>query len=809
VQDLGQLSDYDFEQVVADLLAAEWGVHVEYFPRGRDNGVDLRVLGPTSAPLNIPSQKELVVQCKHMPNASLAQLRGHLRKEASKKIVDDAHRYLLVTSARLTRANKQEISSIFSGRLPEADILGRDDVDALLRRHPDVVHANMKLWLASGTALQTFLNQVEYLRSNLLQSELEHLRPRFVRTSIVAQAQKLLNRYGVCILAGPPGVGKTTTAEILLLQYLSEGWRPIVAISDVRELEAQVLPGIKQILFFDDFLGVTALPSKLARGDDSALVRLLHLIENDSSKAFILTTRDYILRQAQQDYEKLTDEIFDVARLAIKIRSITSSEREHILYNQLFFSPLRSAAAAAQDGPRKYAEVTRHRNYNPRLIEAAIAAAVRDLGNRSYDSLSADDSGYSGRRYDSDLLSGVNASSSGTIPDVPALIRDALDHPERLWEHVLLNQLTQLQREILVARLSLGTTIVEMSDFLRVVSNLSSVSGERPTQLALDMALRILDGDLISIRQGDFSAENQIFINPLHPGVADSLVAMINKYPEYLDGITASACTFEQVLWLAESLGVNRNNSQHPSPRKMSLFVSLLDCAERNLASPAVAATRSLGITWKPRAFADFGRRLEVLANIYASAARRSTVNVAEKAVPQFLKSISEVPADELVRVSRVLQRPVFRDWGWRRTQINVTILRQLDDPDGIDGWSNLRDALDLIEVVPEYERELTRKFENFFEEVVANAEDIAEDARRGEDVDLPIDELNQLEDLANQWGAYSLSVSDLIEEFERIQEELDENSTKGKKPDRSINQPTLFEVDEIGHEDGSIFDHL
>ena len=39
MQDFGQLSDYDFEQLVADLLGAQWGVRVEYFPRGRDSGV--------------------------------------------------------------------------------------------------------------------------------------------------------------------------------------------------------------------------------------------------------------------------------------------------------------------------------------------------------------------------------------------------------------------------------------------------------------------------------------------------------------------------------------------------------------------------------------------------------------------------------------------------------------------------------------------------------------------------------------------------------------------------------------------------
>jgi hypothetical protein len=36
-----ELSDYDFERLVADLLSAHWKVDVDTFPRGRDRGVDL------------------------------------------------------------------------------------------------------------------------------------------------------------------------------------------------------------------------------------------------------------------------------------------------------------------------------------------------------------------------------------------------------------------------------------------------------------------------------------------------------------------------------------------------------------------------------------------------------------------------------------------------------------------------------------------------------------------------------------------------------------------------------------------------
>ncbi len=792
MQDFGQLSDYDFEQLVADLLGAEWRVRVEYFPRGRDSGVDLRVLGPTPEPLNLPPQRELVVQCKHMPDAGITQLRRPLKEEASKKIASDAYRYVLVTSARLTRANKQEISLIFAGRLAEADIFGRNDVDDLLRRHPEVMRANMKLWLSSGTALQAFLNQVEHLRSNVLQTELEQLRPRLVQTSIVAKAQQMLDRLGVCILAGAPGVGKTTTAKILLMRYLSDGWQPIVAISDIRELETQLLPGIKQILFFDDFLGVTALPSKLTRGDDSALVRLIHLIEDDPSKAFILTTRDYILRQAQQAYEKLNDEAFSVARLVINIESLSESERAHILYNQLFFSPLRSAAAAAADGPRRYMALTRHSNYNPRLIEAAIAAASREL--RIYSSRLPEPEHQADSRQH--IMNGECArwieTSDGEIPDIPKLILRALDRPEQLWEHVLLHQLTQLQREILITRLSLGSAVIGITDFIKLVSDFAGASGNKPSRLELDMALKVLDGDLLSVTRSSASP-NQLLINRLHPGVADSLIAMLHKYPDYLQMLIASASTFEQVRWIADFLSFNTPQRLREGQVIIESSADLAHCAERNISAPPIALDRSL---WPEKAphFSDFGLRLEVLSAIYANTGRHSTADFADQIVPQFLKAISKIRRSELVRVLTALQAHTFREWRSRRTEINVAVLGQLGDPVDTEDWSLLRDALDVTEITPQYLEELKEQFKELLDGPISDARDIIDEARESNDVDLPLDELEELAELAERWEVSS-EIDYLIDELREIQDRRDEAEAERKLLERI--QPALFEITE------------
>jgi hypothetical protein len=373
-----ELSHYDFEQLIADLLSADWKVDVQIFPSGPDQGADLRVLGPTGGPLHLAASDELVIQCKHRPGATLSQMRSELRAEAARPIVDTAARYVLATSARLTRANKKEVVELFDHRISERDVLGREDLAARLRRHPEVENQNIKLWLTSSNIARALTKQIEYLRSAVLKSDLLRLRSTFVETSLVREARQILKQSGICVLAGPPGVGKTATASILLLEWMAEGWHPVAAVAKVRELEEQLQPNVKQILFFDDFLGQNSLEAKLDRGEDSELVRLLHVVERDPEKVFILTTRDYVLQQARQTYEKLGDDILEHAKIMLGLDKITPSERAHVLYNQLYYSPLRQQAAAT---PRRqqYEEITNHPNYNPRLIQAAISAAVRDL----------------------------------------------------------------------------------------------------------------------------------------------------------------------------------------------------------------------------------------------------------------------------------------------------------------------------------------------------------------------------------------------------------------------------------------------
>jgi hypothetical protein len=75
--DFSLLAPDDFEHLVADLLDAEWGVRFERFAEGKDGGIDLRHIDPSTKLVTI-------VQCKRYAPDAKAGLLATMKKERSK-----------------------------------------------------------------------------------------------------------------------------------------------------------------------------------------------------------------------------------------------------------------------------------------------------------------------------------------------------------------------------------------------------------------------------------------------------------------------------------------------------------------------------------------------------------------------------------------------------------------------------------------------------------------------------------------------------------------------------------------------------
>lgn len=256
------LSPLDFELLAQDLLQAELGVRFESFCSGSDDGIDLRHSKSES--------RDIVVQCKHYANTSWKRLLRDFAREKEKVAVLQPQRYIAVTSQRMTPQRKQAIVDALTPYCFGAkDVFGREDLNNLLSRHPEVERDHFKLWLTSVPILQRVLHADIFAEQSSLLESLQRRVCRYVMNPSFGRAEGMLSDRGFCMISGVPGIGKTTLAEILILDHLDRGFECFRIWESVSEARSVLSPSKAQLFYFDDFLGRTGLRIARHKNEDT------------------------------------------------------------------------------------------------------------------------------------------------------------------------------------------------------------------------------------------------------------------------------------------------------------------------------------------------------------------------------------------------------------------------------------------------------------------------------------------------------------------------------------------------------------
>ncbi len=357
------LSDIDFEFLTRDLLQKELSITLESFTSGRDKGIDLRY---SSAKNGV-----IVVQCKHFANSKYANLKSKIKTSELDKIKKlKPTRYILVTSLGLTPANKEELLNLLDPYCrSEADIYGREDLNNLLTKFPEVEHSHFKLWLTSTAVLQKILQNEVFNQTAFETESINKKLKLYVQNESYNEALRILENDHYCIIAGVPGIGKTTLAEVLLVHYINLEYEPIVVGSDITDAFKIYQNEQKQVFFYDDFLGQTSFEEKFNKNEEQKLLRFIEMVGNSKKARFILTTREYILNQAKFAYEKLSRSQIDVNKCVISLDKYTRYDKARILYNHLYFSSLPDEYKQSLVENQNYLKIIEHKNYSPRVIE--------------------------------------------------------------------------------------------------------------------------------------------------------------------------------------------------------------------------------------------------------------------------------------------------------------------------------------------------------------------------------------------------------------------------------------------------------
>jgi hypothetical protein len=494
--DFRTLSPLDFEELVRDLLQAELQIRLESFSPGRDQGIDFRFAS---------GMGDMIVQAKHYVESGIEPLVRAAKAEHDKVIKLNSKRYIFATSVALSPAQKTRIRRAMpNAPLVEADIFGRGDLNNLLGLHPEVERKHFKLWLASTAVLERILHSGVYNRTAAEMDIIRSMTSKFVHNESVPAAEAILANSGALIIAGEPGVGKTTLARMLVWLHAEQDWK-ISVIDDIHE--AFEIPACeeKRLIFFDDFLGQVRLSTDLIRGMDQRFPPFLHRVRSQKNLRFILTTRDYILRQAQAQSSKLDSAAVKTSGFTLNVGHYTRSARAKMLYNHLYFSELSPDDVDALLADDYFLKMIDHQNFNPRLIELLTAP---------------------------DYL----AIAAKPIREV---VDAVLANPQELWERPYRTQISEEGRALMLALFFNGshTSIPDLEQsFGRMLEATEAAISRTDRPPYFRRALKELEGSVLAIENRKVRFSN--------PGVRDFLERAIDDdsfLPSAIENLTEFA----------------------------------------------------------------------------------------------------------------------------------------------------------------------------------------------------------------------------------------------------------------------------
>ncbi|MEQ1224870.1 restriction endonuclease [Acinetobacter pittii] len=486
--DFHTLNDKDFEELVVDLLSAEFDKRIERFKVGKDGGVDGRFF-------NIDGGEQ-IIQCKHWIKTGVnALIKSLMTTEITKVKKLNPQNYFLVTSLPLSRENKIKIKSIFGDYInKDSQIFGREDLNDILKKHPKIERLHYKLWFSSVTVLESIINADIIGSSKYKINEINEKSTKYVITDNHNEAIKILDKLGTIIISGLPGIGKTTLADQICRYYMANKFEFYYIEDTILDVDKVYKEDVCQIFYFDDFLGSNYL-EVINNREDSKTASLIKRIEKDKTKRFVLTTRTNILNQGKRISTAFDVQNIDKNEFELIVGNLKDLDKAKILYNHIYFSELTEDFIDQIYIDERYKKIINHKNYNPRIISFITDfQRMKDISAENY----------------------------------WCYIESILKDPAQIWGNVFDRQIDELSKD-LVALLVLNRNSLYENELHEIYGRLSISKNYGPIK-RFEFVMKALTGSLVNRNIGYAGA----YYNLFNPSIADFIILNYFSNHSYL-----------------------------------------------------------------------------------------------------------------------------------------------------------------------------------------------------------------------------------------------------------------------------------
>jgi hypothetical protein len=507
------LSPLDFEHLVRDLLSQDLGIELTAFAEGKDSGIDLRY--------SKSKKDSIIVQCKRVKSISKEQI-----DEESRKITKlNPKKYYFVVSCDLSVNKFNYIKETFKKWMKDDDsfIYTKAKLNTLLDTYKDIHQKNYKLWLNSSLIFNSLINQPLFERAKSLINDLKKDYKYYVRNESLYKAIEILNISQFIVISGIPGIGKTTLAKLILWEYLQKGFE-VIEIRKLIEGEQILVEGSdnNQVFYFDDFLGENFLKFDVIEGRSNDLIEFIKRVKNSKNKILVMTTREYILNQAKEVYEKLDSDDLNIAKYTLDLSSYSKRIKTLILYNHLYYShtPIEYIEALIKN--KTYKRIINHKNYSPRIIEQ-LTIKLNNI----------------------------------QLNDYARSFLESLDYPFGIWNKAFNSQISEGSIFTLYIVLSISHPIL-LSDLKKVMdySFKNGVKNRGINFKPFDYKnyLKEIENSFIKTNITD---KNNHYVDFLNPSIKDFLLSLVKNDLEIVKFLLDSCFYFNQFVYTIRYLAID------------------------------------------------------------------------------------------------------------------------------------------------------------------------------------------------------------------------------------------------------------